>query len=500
MQTKFASFVLLLGLLTACGGLGRPVPAGEEACIGEECDSGSGVACLDDNDCLPGESCVDEVCVGGEGSGESGTGGSDDGPVSCQTTNDCPFGEFCDLGSGTCVGCLLDEHCESGEVCLSNKECGVAGQDGCATNADCPASLVCDSSSAACVECVTASDCSIGESCIAQRCVDDGQGGGAAACSSDADCSVYGQICDPVSLTCAPCTTDEQCGIGYACSAGICVNDSGTGGGTGGGGAGGCDPLLEMEDCDGTCVSILIGTLFIGDGACDGAYPVNFNCAEYSYDGGDCSAAGGGSTDTGGTDAGSGTNTEYTCNESSFSAQTASASNANQAVVYSALSVSATPANYFAIEVFQSATFNGPTSPGTYTLSASDNYADCGLCVLYQTNCNLETGSCEKFYFARGGSVTFSSLPPSQADTISGTISGLQLEEVTINADTFVSTPVPGGVGICMDTVTFSATVESGMCENTCEWAGDGYCDDGGSNSSFSVCELGTDCADCGIR
>lgn len=495
MQTKFASFVLLLGLLTACGGLGRPVPAGEEACIGEECDSGSGVACLDDNDCLPGESCVDEVCVGGEGSGESDTGGSDDGPVSCQTTNDCPFGEFCDLGSGTCVGCLLDEHCDSGEVCLSNKECGVAGQDGCATNADCPASLVCDSSSAACVECVTASDCSIGESCIAQRCVDDGQGGGAAACSSDADCSVYGQICDPISLTCAPCTTDEQCGIGYACSAGICVNDSGTGGGTGG-----CDPLLEMEDCDGTCVSILIGTLFIGDGACDGAYPVNFNCAEYSYDGGDCSAAGGGSTDTGGTDPGSGTNTEYTCNESSFSAQTASATNANQAVVYSALSASATPANYFAIEVFQSATFNGPTSPGTYTLSASDNYADCGLCVLYQTDCNLETGSCDTLYFARGGSVTFSSLPPSQADTISGTISGLQLEEVTINADTFVSTPVPGGAGICMDTVTFSATVESGMCENTCEWAGDGYCDDGGSNSSFSVCELGTDCADCGIR
>ena len=32
---------------------------------------------------------------------------------------------------------------------------------------------------------------------IAQRCVDDGQGGGSAACTSDADCSVYGQICDP---------------------------------------------------------------------------------------------------------------------------------------------------------------------------------------------------------------------------------------------------------------------------------------------------------------
>ena len=222
MQLKFVSLFFALGMLTACGGLGRPVPAGEEVCIGEECEeTGSGVACLEDSDCLPGEACVDEVCVGGS-SETDGEGGEDGGPIACLTTNDCPFGEFCDLGTGTCVGCLLDEHCDLGEVCLSTKECGVPGEDGCATNADCPASLVCDASSAACVECVTASDCGFGEACIAQRCVEDDQGGGGSAgCTSDADCSVYGQICDPVSLTCAPCMTDDQCGIGYSCSAGI---------------------------------------------------------------------------------------------------------------------------------------------------------------------------------------------------------------------------------------------------------------------------------------
>ena len=158
----------------------------------------------------------------------------------------------------------------------------------------------------ACVECVTASDCGFGEACIAQRCVEDDQGGGGSAgCTSDADCSVYGQICDPVSLTCAPCMTDDQCGIGYGCSAGICVNDGGTGGGsgTGGGKPRRLRSASEMEDCDGTCVSILIGTLFIGDGACDGSFPINFNCAEYSYDGGDCSSSGGGDTG-GGTDTG----------------------------------------------------------------------------------------------------------------------------------------------------------------------------------------------------
>ena len=37
-------------------------------------------------------------------------------------------------------------------------------------------------------------------------------------------------------------------------------------------------------------------------------------------------------------------------------------------------------------------------------------------------------------------------------------------------------------------------------CNNACEYANDDACDDGGPGSSFSVCELGTDCNDCGPR
>ncbi|MEM7604577.1 MAG: hypothetical protein AAF411_04405 [Myxococcota bacterium] len=37
-------------------------------------------------------------------------------------------------------------------------------------------------------------------------------------------------------------------------------------------------------------------------------------------------------------------------------------------------------------------------------------------------------------------------------------------------------------------------------CTNTCNTANDGECDDGGPNSLYSVCDLGTDCADCGPR
>lgn len=37
-------------------------------------------------------------------------------------------------------------------------------------------------------------------------------------------------------------------------------------------------------------------------------------------------------------------------------------------------------------------------------------------------------------------------------------------------------------------------------CTNTCQYARDGECDDGGNASLHAVCPLGTDCADCGSR
>lgn len=37
-------------------------------------------------------------------------------------------------------------------------------------------------------------------------------------------------------------------------------------------------------------------------------------------------------------------------------------------------------------------------------------------------------------------------------------------------------------------------------CENTCVFSNDGDCDDGGPGAQYDYCELGTDCADCGVR
>jgi hypothetical protein len=38
------------------------------------------------------------------------------------------------------------------------------------------------------------------------------------------------------------------------------------------------------------------------------------------------------------------------------------------------------------------------------------------------------------------------------------------------------------------------------LCNNECTFAGDGDCDDGGPMCDFSLCDFGSDCADCGTR
>ena len=38
------------------------------------------------------------------------------------------------------------------------------------------------------------------------------------------------------------------------------------------------------------------------------------------------------------------------------------------------------------------------------------------------------------------------------------------------------------------------------LCSNSCYWADDGVCDDGGHGAEYVECDLGTDCNDCGPR
>ena len=70
-------------------------------------------------------------------------------------------------------------------------------------------------------------------------------------------------------------------------------------------------------------------------------------------------------------------------------------------------------------------------------------------------------------------------------------------------AHAFASTPkeVAGTTGKGVPSrMTYSGTTSS-VCEaDSCTYAGDGDCDDGGEGSAWSVCELGSDGSDCADR
>jgi cytochrome c len=58
-----------------------------------------------------------------------------------------------------------------------------------------------------------------------------------------------------------------------------------------------------------------------------------------------------------------------------------------------------------------------------------------------------------------------------------------------------------GGTLACaMDCLPDLSGCTNTLCTNTCQYAGDGECDDGGPGADFSLCALGSDCMDCGAR
>jgi len=52
----------------------------------------------------------------------------------------------------------------------------------------------------------------------------------------------------------------------------------------------------------------------------------------------------------------------------------------------------------------------------------------------------------------------------------------------------------------CQPIALHCTQVSKEGCSNTCAYANDGVCDDGGSGSVYNVCPCGTDCNDCGTR
>jgi hypothetical protein len=92
------------------------------------------------------------------------------------------------------------------------------------------------------------------------------------------------------------------------------------------------------------------------------------------------------------------------------------------------------------------AEFYFTNATGTFDLGTGDdaNYATCAHCLLLYQDIQPDN-SVLKFFFQSAGSMVLNTAPGESVPTVNMNLSGVQLIEVTIDPNTFVSTPVPGG-------------------------------------------------------
>jgi hypothetical protein len=101
--------------------------------------------------------------------------------------------------------------------------------------------------------------------------------------------------------------------------------------------------------------------------------------------------------------------------------------------------------------------------------------------------------------------VDFNNPQPGQYDVWVGTYDGSSRNPATFYA-TEVAANFPGsGVPHATDSSGSQQQQQppaqtGGICTNTCPTSHDSECDDGGPGSLYSICEYGSDCADCGVR
>ncbi len=97
-----------------------------------------------------------------------------------------------------------------------------------------------------------------------------------------------------------------------------------------------------------------------------------------------------------------------------------------------------------------------PDAPGAYELMEHEqnhNLGTCTTCVYIRADCE-PGGDCHRFFFQTGGMLEIDSIGM-PGETFAGSLIGLTLEEVTIDWGTWVSTPVPGGEGWCIERYDF---------------------------------------------
>jgi len=159
------------------------------------------------------------------------------------------------------------------------------------------------------------------------------------------------------------------------------------------------------------------------------------------------------------------------------------------AYLYAATS-EADPNDFFSLEFIETSAGPSPLDGGvgTYTFGSTaddQNYETCQTCLLMGSNCTADAG-CESYYFATSGSVEITTVDLA-SNTLAGRLVGADLEEVTVDFDTYISTPVANGKSWCVADVAFDSTPEC-VVDADCTDPAKGVCSENvcvGCTSSF---------------
>ena len=144
---------------------------------------------------------------------------------------------------------------------------------------------------------------------------------------------------------------------------------------------------------------------------------------------------------------------------SSFTEQTASEFDFyGPAIVYLAETTDVNP-DILQVELYSG--WGGPSDPGIYRIEddpVNANYSTCHTCILILENMDWDTGIPERTFFATSGELNIVSIGPVGVQ-LTGMLNNVELIEVTIDPDTFESTPVPGGQTRCIDSFPFDTPI-----------------------------------------
>lgn len=111
---------------------------------------------------------------------------------------------------------------------------------------------------------------------------------------------------------------------------------------------------------------------------------------------------------------------------------------------------------FLAVEFYDFGDGSPLTGPGNYPLGANaddQNYETCTTCLIIYADCDAET--CAKSFYGTGGTIEVTALDL-DAGTVTATLKNVVAVEVTIDENTFVSTPVNNGETFCLGSLSIA--------------------------------------------